>query len=108
MAPPNRPTNSSISRTGSASAVNSESSCRLVSRKERAVMVRTSDTGGLRFGSAGGAGGQGEEHVVKGRAVYREAAHRGAVRVELVEQGATLARGAPRSRRRSSVRRGPP
>src|ERR1700685_2377254 len=94
MAPPNRQTNSSVSATGSSSAVSSESSCRLVSRKQRAVMVRASDTGGLRFRSAGGARGQGEETVVKGRGEHREAPHRGAVRVELVEQGANLAGGA--------------
>src|SRR5271170_2523317 len=94
MAPPKRQTNSSMSRTGSSSEVSSASSWRRVRRKQRAVMVSASDTGGLLVGSGGGVPGHDQEHVVQGRGVHGEAPHRGALRVELVEQGPDV-RGGP-------------
>src|SRR5580693_6082510 len=93
MAPPNRQTNSSMSRTGSSSEVSRASSWRRLSRRHRLAMIMVSDTGGLLVSWDGGVPGQGEEHVVQGGGVHGEAAHRRAARVELVEQGPDLGRG---------------
>src|ERR1700683_5867140 len=85
-APPNRYTNTTISITGSSSAVSSASGLRTDSRRLRAVMLRASEMSGL----LGGGGGQGEENVVQGGAVHGEAGDQAAVRVGRVQQGADL------------------
>src|SRR6266545_7050308 len=102
--------------TGSSNEVSSASGVRMVRRRLRPAMVSqspmadavlvggrrrspvsaaaSSDIGGLLLGSAGGAAGQGEEHVVEGGAVHGEGPHRAAPRVDLVEQRPHV-RGAP-------------
>src|SRR5580704_6552993 len=104
-APPNRYTNTTISITGSSSAVSSASGLRADKRRLRPVMISASDMGGLLAGVRGGGGvpggrrrgkkqGQGEEDVVEGRAVDGEALEEGAAGVGLVQQGADTG-GAP-------------
>src|SRR6266699_2442446 len=79
--------------TGSSSDVSRASIWRVVRRRQRAVMVSASDTGGLLFGPGGGEPGQGEEHVVERGGVHGESPHRGAQGVKLIEQGPDLTRG---------------
>src|ERR1041385_5986939 len=88
-APPNRYTNTTISMTGSISAVSRASGLRAERRRLRPAMISASDMGLLRGGGLSVAG-QGEENVVQGGAVDGEAGDQVAARVGPVEDGSYL------------------
>src|SRR5580704_3639880 len=88
-APPNRYTNTTISITGSSSAVSSASGLRSDRRRLRPAMISASDMSGLRGGC-----GKGEEDVVEGGAAHREPGHQVPARVGLDKQRADLSRAA--------------
>src|SRR5579863_5300095 len=81
-APPNRYTNTTISMTGSISAVSRASGLRADSRRLRPAMISASAMVALPR-----VPGEGEEDVVQGGAVHGEARDQVAVRVGPVEQG---------------------
>src|SRR5437763_3693373 len=86
-APPNRYTNTTISMTGSISAVSRASGLRADSRRLRPAMISASDIAGLLNVS-----GEGEKNVVQAGAVHREGGDQAPVRVGLVEQRPDLRR----------------
>src|SRR6476469_4567344 len=103
MAPPNRYTNSSISMIGNASEVIRASTLRMDNRTARRTMISRSpagdagrrarsDTGRLLL--LRGVPGQCQEHVVEGRGVHGEPVDRPPRRVELVQHGTDMSRGA--------------
>src|SRR5947207_9862471 len=88
-APPNRYTNTTISMTGSISAVSRASGLRAERRRLRPAMISASDMVALLRGRGGGlsVAGEGEENVVQGGAVDGEAGDQVAARVGRVKQG---------------------
>src|SRR5581483_2163895 len=84
-APPNRYTNTTISMTGSISAVSRASGLRADRRRLRPAMIRASHIDGLLSVS-----GEGEENVVQRGAVDGEAGDQVAARVGRVEDGPDL------------------
>src|SRR5690348_12645251 len=91
-APPNRYTNTTISMTGSISAVSRASGLRADRRRLRPAMISASDITGLLSIVFVSAAGQGEENVVQRGAVYGEAGDQVAARVGRVEDGSDLGR----------------
>src|SRR5690349_21680450 len=85
-APPNRYTNTTISMTGSISAVSRASGLRADRRRLRPAMISASDMVALLRGGGLSVAGQGEENVVQGRAVHGEVGDQVATRVGRVEQ----------------------
>src|SRR5690348_7542591 len=85
-APPNRYTNTTISMTGSISAVSRASGLRAERRRLRPAMISASDMAGLLRGGGLSVAGQGEENVVQGGAVHGEVRDQVAARVGSVEQ----------------------
>src|ERR1700759_4164845 len=86
-APPNRYTNTTISMTGSISAVSRASGLRADSRRLRPAMISALDIVGLLGGGGSGAtSGEGEEHVVQAGPVDGEVGDQVAARVGRVEQ----------------------
>src|SRR5581483_10972475 len=91
----NSSTNRIISSTGSTSAISSASSCRRDRRTARPARVSASDIDCLLRGGEGlavggqarrGAARQGQEHVIQGGRLDREAGQQGSIGVDLVEQ----------------------
>src|SRR5690242_17424193 len=85
-APPNRYTNTTISMTGSISAVSRASGLRAERRRLRPAMISASDMAALLRGGGLSVAGQDEENVVQGGAVQAEVRDQAAARVGPVEQ----------------------
>src|SRR5690349_16130125 len=85
-APPNRYTNTTISMTGSISAVSRASGLRADRRRLRPAMISASDMVALLRGGGLSVAGQGEENVVQGGAVQAEVRNQVAAGVGRVEQ----------------------
>src|SRR5690242_9837175 len=90
-APPNRYTNTTISITGSSSAVSRASGLRADRRRLRPVMVSALDMRGLLGGVVVG---QDQEDVVEAGGLHGEAGDQGAAGVGRVEQRPHLGRAA--------------